>query len=293
VANPQAEDGHIDIANEIGEALCRINLSAYENRVVWFILRKTYGWHKKMDRISYSQFEQGTGIDRRHLGRTIKTMIKRQMITCSGNGRLLEYGFQKDYEKWDTPVIAYLGNDTLPKEATLQKRDKNVTDNVTERDSEKASFIREGEASLVEKNEVAEKGTFIDEIIAYPGTDHCLFRDLSLPKEANTKETIQKKLTKERDKEKDRTVLDGVNTVSSPYLDQREEEIYSKHFQERLERLLDRPPTQRDMSNTVILFTRYGKSWVEDALEDAIINGESTLPAVENILHRRLKECQK
>jgi len=33
-ANPQAEDGHIDIANEIAEALMKVNLSAYESRIL-------------------------------------------------------------------------------------------------------------------------------------------------------------------------------------------------------------------------------------------------------------------
>ena len=43
MANPQSENGHIDIANEIGEALSRINFSAYESRILWVIWRKTYG----------------------------------------------------------------------------------------------------------------------------------------------------------------------------------------------------------------------------------------------------------
>jgi len=99
VKSPQAENGHVDIANELVEALFRFNLSAYESRVLWFIFRQTYGWHKKTDRISYTQFEQ-TGLDRRNIGRTIRKLRNRKIITVAGNGQALEYGIQKDYDLW-------------------------------------------------------------------------------------------------------------------------------------------------------------------------------------------------
>lgn len=101
MAKPQAENGHIDIANEIAEALCHINLSPYEGRILWALFRKTYGWHKKTDHISYTQWEKLTGIARRHIGRTIKRLITRNIITSRGNGYHIEYGFQKNYELWD------------------------------------------------------------------------------------------------------------------------------------------------------------------------------------------------
>lgn len=113
MARPQVEDGHIKIACELGEALARVNLSAYESRVLWCIFRKTYGWNKKSDRISYSQFEEVTHIDRRNIGRTIKILLVRQMITCQGDGQQLEYAIQKDYELWKD-----VGQPPLSKETT-------------------------------------------------------------------------------------------------------------------------------------------------------------------------------
>lgn len=99
-ASPQLEDGMTPIANELIEAYCKINMSAYEWRILLFIARKTFGYHKKTDRISYSQFAEGTGINHRHIGRTLKLLVDRQIITCSGTGYLLEYGIQKDYDLW-------------------------------------------------------------------------------------------------------------------------------------------------------------------------------------------------
>jgi len=119
VANPQIEDGHVRIANEIVDQLSRINLSPYESRVLWAIWRKTYGWHKKSDRISYTQFQQMTGLDRWHIARTIKRLKARNIIAISGNKHKLIYSFQKDYNKWlPLPVEATKTLKVLPVEAT-------------------------------------------------------------------------------------------------------------------------------------------------------------------------------
>ncbi len=100
MANPQAENGHLDIANELAEALARTYLSPTESRVLWAVLRKTYGWEKKTDRISFTQFEKATGMNRRHVFDALNSLIARRIITRSGEGQQLFYGLQKDYERW-------------------------------------------------------------------------------------------------------------------------------------------------------------------------------------------------
>jgi len=124
MASPQAEDGHIDIANEIGEALCRINLSAYESRVLWFIFRRTYGWHKKSDRISYTQMEQATGLKRRHIARTISRLEERKIIVVDRDATTpAEYSFQKDYDQW----IDELGSRTITSIGNSENSDGTIT----------------------------------------------------------------------------------------------------------------------------------------------------------------------
>lgn len=104
MANPQSENGHTDIAHELAEALARINLSAYESRVLWVIFRQTYGWHKKQDAISLGQFEKRTGITRQHITRTIKSLEKRNIIKVSRTNRVTMYQVQKNYELWNGVV---------------------------------------------------------------------------------------------------------------------------------------------------------------------------------------------
>ena len=102
MASPQKENGFTPIANEILEALCKVNLSPYESRILWFLFRKTYGWKKKSDRIALSQFSKGLGLDRRLVHRTLKNLsTEKKMIVISRDDKNRPtYGFQKDYSKW-------------------------------------------------------------------------------------------------------------------------------------------------------------------------------------------------
>jgi len=129
MANPQAENGHTDIANEILGALWKINLSSYEWRVLLYLFRKTYGWHKKMDRIALSQFSKDIGINRVHVHRALKKLSLRNIIvTYPGNSQILSYGFQKNYEKWkllpNQVTVTYPGNKTVTYPGTHKRNSK-------------------------------------------------------------------------------------------------------------------------------------------------------------------------
>ena len=128
--NPQIEDGYIKIANELGEALAKTNLSPYESRIFWAILRKTYGWHKKSDWISLSQFIELTGLIKPDIIRAIKKLIKKNIITQTGNDKGKEYSINKHYTKWNSlpkqVIVTQTGNKSLPKQvptkANIQKQ---------------------------------------------------------------------------------------------------------------------------------------------------------------------------
>lgn len=133
MANPQVEDGHIDIANELGEALCQTYFSPAESKIFWAILRKTYGWHKKSDRISYSQLAEMTGLHSRHVGPALKKLIARNIIFCSNSGerKTSEYGIQKDYDKWELTPISVAESDTVLSSSLTLKSDTDLSVNLT------------------------------------------------------------------------------------------------------------------------------------------------------------------
>lgn len=127
MANPQKEHGHIDIAHEIAEQLAKINLRPYEWRTLWALWRKTWGWHKKEDKISLTQFQKITGLERRHQRKALKTLIEKNIITRNRDSYIVTYGFQKDYDLWkvvlkqapvsDVSSSAYLSTTPVLKQA--------------------------------------------------------------------------------------------------------------------------------------------------------------------------------
>jgi len=100
MSNPQLENGHLRIANEIWDALCRIRIRGEANQVLNFIIRKTYGYNKKWDRISLSQFASGTGICKQSICRAIKILIEMKLINQKATPNGSMYKFNKNIDEW-------------------------------------------------------------------------------------------------------------------------------------------------------------------------------------------------
>ena len=135
MSNPQIENGFTRIANEILEALCKVNLSPYESRIFWFLARKTYGHQKKMDRISLSQFSEGTGIEKPNVRRTIRSLVdKRMVMTDKERFNRILYGIQKDYDQWGGLSVETVSMETLSVQTVSAE-----TKNIVSRDNETVS----------------------------------------------------------------------------------------------------------------------------------------------------------
>ena len=116
---PQKEKGYTPIANEIMDALCKTRIAGEQRQILDCIFRKTYGWNKKEDRISLSQFMDATKIGKTHIIRAINGLLEKNMITKKGNDFGVTYSIQKNYHKWNS----------LPKKVTLPKMVMSVTKN--------------------------------------------------------------------------------------------------------------------------------------------------------------------
>lgn len=122
MANPQKENGFTPIANEIIDNLVKLRITASEKDMLFFVIRKTYGYHKKEDRISLSQFEQGTLLSRPTVVKGLKNLLARKLLVKSG----LLLRFNKDHESWvvNTPLLVKYENTTS--KLTLTKNGKHT-----------------------------------------------------------------------------------------------------------------------------------------------------------------------
>jgi len=102
VANPQKENGHTSIANEIFEALIRYRIPGEERQCLDFIIRKTWGWQKKDDYIPLSQFVEATGMKRQSVTRALNSLASKGLIVRSKSAAesVWKYRFNKDFDGW-------------------------------------------------------------------------------------------------------------------------------------------------------------------------------------------------
>ena len=80
MANPQKENGNTQIANEILDALTQAGLNGTELAIVLHVIRKTYGWHKKCDRISFTQFEKQLKKSRPTISDNIQSLLVKKLL---------------------------------------------------------------------------------------------------------------------------------------------------------------------------------------------------------------------
>lgn len=108
---PQLEDGYTKIANEIIDALARFMPGATEGQIIYAILRKTYGWHKKEDKISITQLIEMTGKSKRMIIYALQNLeakkiifIKREILHGEKQSNLIS--FNKNYKEWVVQNLA-------------------------------------------------------------------------------------------------------------------------------------------------------------------------------------------
>ncbi|MEJ3963071.1 replication protein [Citrobacter braakii] len=135
------DDGYTRIANELLEAVMAADLTARQLKVVLAVIRKTYGFGKKFDRITNTQIAMMTGIHHTHVCKAKNEMIAMNIIISNGqtigvNKVISEWNFDisqlsKSLAKTANKTLANLANDHKPTQLntkeTIQKKEKKDT----------------------------------------------------------------------------------------------------------------------------------------------------------------------
>ena len=100
MANTQLEIGFTQMPNKLLMGLMSTRLSNWERRIVDAIARKTFGFHKEMDRISHTQLADLTGIPRTKCSEVIGKLVEKNIIIKTGPKNRPNYSIQRDYTQW-------------------------------------------------------------------------------------------------------------------------------------------------------------------------------------------------
>jgi phage replication O-like protein O len=109
MASPQLENGYTKIANELLEKLSLPGINGSEFRILLLIIRKTYGFNKKKDRISLSQFQKFTSMNNAQAIRTIKSLVSKRILIKENN----IYKLNKNWEEWLVSKRSSIQKDTI------------------------------------------------------------------------------------------------------------------------------------------------------------------------------------
>ena len=97
MSKPFEPPKHTQFSNDAIDHIMR-EVSPNAWKVITVAIRKTYGWHKQSDVISFSQFQELTGIvSRQTLSKAIKEVLTKKILTRRKKGNSYEYELNRDY----------------------------------------------------------------------------------------------------------------------------------------------------------------------------------------------------
>lgn len=95
---PQIEDGYTRIANELLEALAGAKLNGSELKVLLAIIRMTYGYQVKTNKVTVRQLANITDLSTRGIEGTLATLANRKIIIRDRSKTQIN----KRYKEWKT-----------------------------------------------------------------------------------------------------------------------------------------------------------------------------------------------
>lgn len=132
-------------------------LNGSEYKIISAIARKTFGWHKEYDRISYSQISEITGISSKEtINKALKILLEKNYIIAVKNNQSISYAINitenepvqkmNQYENRTStgtktvPVEPKTGTETVHTKEILNKN-KEIEKQIKEREKESLFFI--------------------------------------------------------------------------------------------------------------------------------------------------------
>lgn len=97
---PQVEDGYTRIANELFDEIIGAPVTDRERRVVLAVVRLTYGWNKKSDRIFAEDVAKLTKMHESRVSKVISELVRRNVIFRKGGSRS-PITLNKDVSSWE------------------------------------------------------------------------------------------------------------------------------------------------------------------------------------------------
>lgn len=108
MASVQTEHGFTRFDNRLLEALCRLNISSSELRILLYIIRRTFGYNRTSAEISLSEIAGAVGLTNPNTSRALKKLRGCNLIVIKPNkgNRPQTLSVVENYDEWNVPETA-------------------------------------------------------------------------------------------------------------------------------------------------------------------------------------------
>jgi len=100
MSSPQIEDGYTRIANELLDAILSFSFSKRDMKVIFAVIRKTYGYNKKVDDMTLTQIADITKLSLANVSRTVSALEAQNVLLKQQGRHGYLIGINKNYRKW-------------------------------------------------------------------------------------------------------------------------------------------------------------------------------------------------
>ena len=103
MASPQKENGFTAIANELFQEILKSDFTLRELKIIFTVIRFTYGYNKKEAELAVRFIAEGTGIKFYHISEPIKALQVKNVLILSeseSHSQCRTISLNKDYESW-------------------------------------------------------------------------------------------------------------------------------------------------------------------------------------------------
>ena len=87
MANPQKENGYTSIANELLEKIYQSNFSLREMKIIFAVIRFTYGFNRKEAELSLRFLSNATNLKYRHTQTTVNNLISKNILIINSEAK--------------------------------------------------------------------------------------------------------------------------------------------------------------------------------------------------------------
>ena len=175
MANPKLENGYTRIAHELLEQIVLADFSGAEFKILFAIVRQTYGYQKKSAAISMMQFSDMCGLHETTVSKTMKKLIEKKVVeevSSPGFAKRREVAINKNYTEWLVKRLtvgqdATVGQTTNKRVGQMAKSTVGQTTNPSYyiKDKYKNNFKDREKPSLEELKVFAKENRITEEVV--------------------------------------------------------------------------------------------------------------------------------